>query len=94
MIFFINKTNGDIVGLIAGRQHDEMVIENAWIQPSTIQKNDILKFCVPYSLTEDKELLPNEPFREIILAVEDGKKDPYSLRAIIENNIVVSLVAK
>jgi|TARA_Y100000034_G_scaffold52172_1_gene64096 hypothetical protein len=48
MIIFYQKSTGRILGTVEGRVHSEKDIKSAWIQPSNVDKKDIVKYVVPY----------------------------------------------
>lgn len=47
MILFINKNTGELFGVIEGRTHPDDVVENAWMQPSDVPTEAIVKYLVP-----------------------------------------------
>ena len=48
MIIFYNKKTRDIFGVIGGRVHDKNTIENGWLQPGHLKKEDVGKYIVPF----------------------------------------------
>ena len=82
MIIFYQKSTGKVIGTIEGRVHPIDVIKTSWIQPSNIDKNDIVKYVVPYKPRWEKrdcekkivEMLPDGALAKLVLDHEKGIK--------------------
>jgi len=61
IIFYNNKT-GSVVGTVDGRIHDKIVLENMWIQPGSLKREDISKYVVPF---KNKYKIEDQPIKEM-----------------------------
>ena len=89
MIIFFNKKTREIIGHIAGRVHDQLVIEGANISQSGVPDEDIKKYVVP---TKPKkvgkklvELLPDVPFADKILLFEENANNIYKHKVKLDS---------
>lgn len=79
MIIFYNKKTGDIIGTEDGRVHSEENIKSAWIQPSNVPKEDIVKYVVPFAPVYEE--VEQEVHRAILV---DKKKNLYRKKTVKE----------
>lgn len=69
MILFYNKKTGDIFGSIMGRIHPQEIIDNAFIQPSDIDKMNIGRYVVPYRPVKK---VTRQPIKEMRVVDNSG----------------------
>ena len=85
MILFCNKKTKEVVGTVEGRVHTKGVLDNFWIQPKGTDKNDIVKYVVPFKPVKSivtirgkkaaiNELLPDVGFADLILKFDSREE--------------------